>query len=191
MLIGMMNDPFKKLSRKHILTQLGIFYLLIISLMVIPLLATFVVVLIKGIIDMQYVIIVGGGLLAAAFVFWLIKAAIRFIRRLRSNNDQMEDHIHKKMDAGDAVEVSVLGGLFKIQYKGKKSLEGQSPDIGYKSPLMLTHTTSDGTIDVVAQLQTLSALKNAGEIDEAEYNTIKNQLIYSGSEPPPLRAISK
>jgi hypothetical protein len=175
----MKKKPPEQSEPKYIFKSLGVFFLILPALMLIPVMASVVVILIKGIMDIRYVIIIGGGLLLAVFVIWLIRWAIVMARRFRKNSGEMQAHVEKHMDYSDAAEISVLGGLFKIRYGGKKRNSSLPEPNGNPGRfLQLAHTTGDGSIDVVAQLQTLTKLKNAGEIDYEEYRILKHQLIH-------------
>ncbi len=54
-----MTDNDLKKKQMYLLSNLGLFYLILIAFFAVPLLGAFVIVLIKGIIDFRYAILVG------------------------------------------------------------------------------------------------------------------------------------
>lgn len=162
-----------------ILTSLGLFYLIIIALFAVPLLGAFVVVLIQGVIDLRYAIIVGG---VVAFIL-ILALLIRWVRnrlsRIRRDGAAAGGAVRDGLNQGTPVQISVLNGLITLTYGGRQAggppiLDaGPTPD----RPL-LPHP--DATPDVVSQIKEINALRETGVIDEAEFDTLKKRLIEGG-----------
>jgi hypothetical protein len=165
-----------KSDQKFILSHMGVFYALVATIFVIPLLAAVVVVLIKGIIDLRYVILIGGGLLALGFCAWMVRWGIGFFRKMQSAGARSAQSYGNQMPDGQDIELSFLGGLFKVSYKGRLNqnlLETDNPG----NPRLLADGSAGNQPDLVSRLQILSELKNCGDIDELEYQKIKDQII--------------
>lgn len=170
-------------DQKFILSHLGVFYALVATIFVIPLLAAVVVVLIKGVFDLRYVILIGGAVLVLGFCVWMVIWGIRFFRKIRQSGDATARDFYEQKDAGEAMELSFFGGLFKVSYKGRPEpghAEGRliaadrSRDA---TPLLNSPGQPDRRPDLVSRLRALSELKDAGHIDDQEYQQIKQRLI--------------
>ncbi|MFO7930064.1 MAG: SHOCT domain-containing protein [Thermodesulfobacteriota bacterium] len=167
-------------DQKFILSHLGVFYALVATIFVIPLMAAVVVVLIKGVFDLRYVILIGGAFLVLGFCIWMVIWGIGFFRKIRQSGDATARDFYGQKAAGEAVELSFFGGLFKVSYKG-------SPEAGRADANHLIaqdHAndatyllSSPGQSDLVSRLRALTELKDAGNIDEQEYQKIKQRLI--------------
>jgi hypothetical protein len=172
-------------DQKFILSHLGVFYALVATIFVIPLMAAVVVVLIKGVFDLRYVILVGGAVLVLGFCIWMVIWGVRFFRKIRQSGDATARDFYEQKAAREAVELSFFGGLFKVSYKGDAE-PGRARDgnriaadpANTPTPLL----SSPKQQDLVSRLQALSELKNAGHIDEQEYRKIKQSLIDDGTE---------
>lgn len=168
-------------DQKFILSHLGVFYALVATIFVIPLLAAVVVVLIKGVFDLRYVILVGGAVLVLGFCMWMVIWGIGFFRKIRQSGDATARDFYEQKAANEAVELSFFGGLFKVSYKG-----GAEPGRG--GGHLIAADSANGVTpllnspeqtDLVSRLQALTELKDAGHIDEQEYRKIKQKLIDS------------
>lgn len=173
---GKKNDYLK--HQAYMLSSLGLFYIILIGLFAIPLLAAFVVVLIKGVIDMRYAILYGGIAIALLAAFFLIRYALRSYRRVRADGFHTGRTVRENMNRGEPVQISVFKGLLTFTYGGGRhhgggpmphSLEGPSP------AGLLPEAPSPP--DVVTQLKELSALKNDGIVSESEFQRIKDRLL--------------
>jgi hypothetical protein len=168
----------------YLLSSLGLFYIILIALFAIPLVATVVVILIKGALDLRYYIIAGGFVLLVALGVY----AVRFVRRL-------VDRIHQDAIAAGAdlrssrlldnpVEVSIFNGLLRFSF-GQAQPDRQ-PALVHRGTALLTHRTERGAVtDVLDQLQSLSELKRNGTIDDDEFNMLKALLIESSTASCP------
>ena len=165
-----------KPDQKFLLSHLGLFYALVATLFAVPLIAAVVVVLIKGIIDLRYVILIGGALLMLGFAIWMTRWGIGFFRKIKFDGDATARSFNHRSAGGEAVELSFFGGLFKVSYKGHPEKEWL-PAERLRHPSRLLDETGQPAGELVTQLQALSDLKNSGDIDENEYQQIKRRLI--------------
>lgn len=172
-------------DQKFILSHLGVFYALVATIFVIPLMAAVVVVLIKGVFDLRYVILIGGTVLVLGFCIWMVIWGIRFFRKIRQSGDTAAGDFYEQKAAGEAMELSFFGGLFKVSYKGDPE-SGRAHDgnliAADPSKTATPLLNSPKQADLVSRLQALSELKNAGHIDEQEYQKIKQRLLDDGTE---------
>ncbi len=164
----------------HILSSVGLFYLIIVALFAIPLLATFVVVLIQGVFDFRYVILSVGAVLGVLILYYLCKLCYRLFRKIKQDGTMALGHAKEMAQRGESVQLQLFGGLFSLSYGGNNggknrqaiSYEGQEPllieDIREKQ---------NSVKDPVEQLKELSALKTQGIIDDEEFRKLKDTLI--------------
>lgn len=174
------NDEYLK-RQTYMLSSIGLFYIIIIGLFAIPLLAAFVVVLIQGLVDLKYAIIYGGIAISVLAAFLLVRYLLKFYRRIRTDGIQTSRAVRKKMTRGEPVQISVFKGLLTFTYGGRHygagplppSIEGPAPAGFLPEPTQPP--------DVVTQLRELSALKNDGIVSENEFQQIKARLIQEHS----------
>ena len=163
----------------YFLSSLGIFYVILIALFAIPLLGTFVVILIKGALDLRYVIIAGGcvGLVALSVVAF--KVARRMWQRLRRDGSVAGEEARRSLLLGQPVEISVFGGLMKFSC-GRNASDSR-PELPGENRVLLPHKNhaESGRPDILEQLEHLSALRRSGDIDAGEFNQLKAILIAS------------
>lgn len=172
----------------HILSSVGLFYLIIIALFAIPLLATFVVVLIKGVFDFRYVILSVGAIVGCLVVYYICKLCYRLFRKIKQDGALAFGHAKEMAQRGESVQLRLLGGLFSLSYGGNNG--NRIPDqIGYngQDPLLIDDTRASQVLmkDPVQQLKELSELKDKGIIDEEEFRKLKETLIRNACELNP------
>jgi hypothetical protein len=160
----------------YMLSSLGLFYIILIALFAIPLVGTFVVILIKGALDLRYFIIAFGCLgftvLGAIIVRGLRKLWLRF----RSDGSAAGKAVLCQEFMGQPMEVSIFGGLLKFTVGNPHANESLAPP--HRKPLLLSERADrDAVTDIVYQLQGLTELKRAGAIDSEEFNLLKTVLI--------------
>jgi len=164
----------------HILSSVGLFYLIIVGLFAIPLLATFVVVLIKGVFDFRYVILSVGAIIAVLAIYYTGKLCYRIFKKIKQDGAMAVGHARERARRGESVQLQLLGGLFSLSYGGNNG--NKSPEhIAYhgQDPLLIEDMRENQTScqDPVQQLKELSALKDQGIIDEEEFRKLKETLI--------------
>lgn len=172
----------------HILSSVGLFYLIIIALFAIPLLATFVVVLIKGVFDFRYVILSVGAIVGCLVAYYICKLCYRLFRKIKQDGALAFGHAKEMAQRGESVQLRLLGGLFSLSYGGNNG--NRIPDqIGYngQDPLLIDDTRASQVLmkDPVQQLKELSELKDKGIIDEEEFRKLKETLIRNACELNP------
>lgn len=164
----------------YFLRSLGIFYIILIALFAIPLLGTFVVILIKGALELRYVIIAVGcvGLIALSWI--AIKLCTRMWVRLRQNSGLVRKEVRRNLLLGKPVELSIFNGMFKLSCGHAQT--DACPALPPENRRMLPSPngqTSAG--DILDQLQHLADLKQTGAIDTDEFKTLKAMLIESSA----------
>lgn len=158
----------------YFLRSLGIFYIILIALFAIPLLGTFVVILIKGALDLRYVIIAGGCIGAIALSWIAFKLFRRMWFRFRRDGTVVGQEVRRNLMLGKAVELSILNGMIKFSCGHDQA--NDCPALPHESRPMLP--SSGGILD---QLQHLAELKQTGAIDAEEFKMLKAMLIESSS----------
>lgn len=159
-------------------TSLGLFYIILMALFAVPLVGTGVVILIKGALDLRYVIIAAGcvGLVALGVV--AVRACRRLRRRIRMDGAAAGETVRRNLLNGQPVEVSILNGLLK--FSCGQAQPGRPPLLTHHQVAQLPRLPAQGGVtDVVDQLQSLSDLKRTGAIDADEFNLLKSMLIES------------
>jgi len=170
----------------YILSNLGLFYIIIIALFAVPLLGTFVVVLIKGVIDLRMVIIpvVMAGLCLT--LFFLIRGCWRFFRRVRADGRRAMQVAREQDRGGQPVQISLFNGLLAMTIgmpKGDLALPYDPCTADNRSLPTFAHEKTAPKVDVLAQLKELVALRESGDIDDQEYELLKAQLIEDSCRP--------
>jgi len=164
----------------HILSSVGLFYLIIIAMFAIPLLATFVVVLIQGVFDFRYVILSVGALIVGIAIYYACKLCYRLFRKIKQDGALAVGHARERARRGESVQLQLLGGLFSLSYGGNNGNKSPEP-IAYhgQDPLLIEDMRENQTFfqDPVQQLKELSALKDQGIINEEEFHKLKETLI--------------
>ncbi len=169
-------------NQLKLLGDLGIFYLIIIALFAVPLLGTFVVVGIKGILDLQYVIIYGGAAILLVGMFFLIRFVYLFSRKIKQSGLAANSELAKSMARGEQVQISILSGLLTFTYAARGNSDIKALPLADTNnggiPLIPETTESSGESGgVVNQLKTLHDLKNQYIINEKEFFILKEKLI--------------
>ena len=163
-----------------LMSSVGLFYIIIVALFAVPLLATFVVVLIKGVLDFRYLIL-GGGIVVSGLALYLAgRFFYRLYKRVKADGASAIRLAKDRAERGESVQLQLLGGLFSLSY----GANGNGRDaIAYaeNGPLLLEGSTGiadDGaTADPIGKLRELSELKEQGIIDDEEFRKLKEKLI--------------
>jgi hypothetical protein len=167
----------------YMLSSLGLFYVILIALFAIPLVGTFVVILIKGALDLRYFII-AGALLGLAILGVII---IRALKRLRYHfireGFKAGEMVRRHQAMGQPIEISLLGGLLKFT-TGQLQAPEHLP-LAHRPPSLLPYGKDrQEHSDIICQLQGLSELKRTGTIDADEFNLLKGVLIEASATSP-------
>jgi hypothetical protein len=169
----------------YMLSSLGLFYVILIALFAIPLVGTFVVILIKGALDLRYFIIAGGVLGLAILGVFIIRALKRLWHRFIRESYKAGEMALRHQSTGQPIEISLLGGLLKFTTGQLQAPEHLSP--AHRPPYLLPRGEDQRPhTDIICQLQGLSELKRAGSIDTDEFNLLKGVLIEASATAPKL-----
>ena len=164
----------------YMLSSIALFYLILIALFAIPLVGTFVVILIKGAMDLRYVIIAGVCVGLVVLSVFTVRAIRRLRHRTHRDGIVSGEAVRRQLLIGKPVEVSIFNGLLKFTYGHAQP--DALPSLPHQNAALLPHRTErDAVIDVVDQLQELSELKRSGAIDSDEYHLLKTMLIASST----------
>jgi hypothetical protein len=164
----------------HILSSVGLFYLIIVALFAIPLLATFVVVLIQGVFDFRYVILSVGAIITVLLIFYISKLFYRLARKIKQDGAMAVHHARDKARQGESVQLQLFGGLFSLSFGGNNGNKDRETIAYQGQPRLLIENMTESRMpfqDPVQQLKELSALKDQGIIDEDEFRKLKETLI--------------
>jgi hypothetical protein len=169
----------------HILSSVGLFYLIIVGLFAIPLLATFVVVLIQGVFDFRYVILGFGAIIIGVVIYYIGKFFYGLARKIKQDGAMAIHHARDRARQGESVQLQLFGGLFSLSYGANNGNKNRDP-IAYhgQAPLLIENMPENQISfqDPVQQLKDLSALKDQGIIDENEFRRLKETLIRNACE---------
>lgn len=164
----------------EILSHIGLFYLILIVLFGVPLFATAVVVIIKGIIDLQYAVMAAMGILFLVFTFFLVRLSRTVFQKFREQKQFLMDEVGPRLEKGESLEISFMNGLCDLNYcPGERK---RQPD-----KLAGTYSAESGNLVpqkghvFLQQIIELAKLREKGLLSETEYKRIKEQLI--GTEP--------
>ncbi|MDM8524620.1 SHOCT domain-containing protein [Desulfococcaceae bacterium HSG8] len=160
----------------YIMSNLGIFYIIIVGFFAVPLLGAFVVVLIKGVVDLRYFIIIGGVLLSVIALYALIKFLQRMFRKIRQDGFAANQEIKEKMGQGEPVQISVFNGLLTLNYGGRQHTNALPFQENPALPNPMTEKQQQPS-DLVTQIRGLADLREKGVITEDEFQKIKAKLI--------------
>ncbi|CAN2041119.1 SHOCT domain-containing protein [Candidatus Magnetomoraceae bacterium gMMP-15] len=170
----------------YFMSNLGLFWIIIVGLFAVPLMGTFVVILIKGALDFKYVIISVGSLLTGLALFYGIRLFIRIYRRFKQGNSELGQELKDKIGRGDMMQVSMFGGLINFTYGGTRQADALAYHQENDNNILLlpqtTETKNQTEVNIVEQIKELCELKNQGVIDEEEFQILKKKLIRTGQQ---------
>jgi hypothetical protein len=164
----------------YMLSSIGLFYILILAFFAIPLLGTFVVILIQGAIDFRYLILAIGCLGFIGLIVFIVKAARTLVKTMQPEGIIVSEDVRRHLLSGKPVEISFMKGLFT--FKSGKPTSHEPIALTDSSPILLPHETGKDSVSyVLDQLRDLSELKQSGAIDADEYNQLKTMIIESSA----------
>lgn len=159
----------------YMMSNLGLFYIILIALFGIPLLGTFVVVLIKGVLDFRYLILASGILAGGLILFFTAKLGLRLFRRMRADAGTAFRDAADRADRGQPVRLEFFNGLMSVSCGGRHPrtvLPGPGGPAG-----LLPDLTGEAPRSAFDRLQALVQMKKEGVIDEDEFTALKKKLI--------------
>jgi len=170
----MKNEYMKR--QMFMLSNLGLFYVILLALFGIPLFGTFVVVFIKGVLDFRYLILGGGILVLSLMIFYMGKFGFRAFGKIKRDGLIAIEDARSRAEQGQPVRLELLGGMVSLSC-GTGNRTEALPYHGGETPLLLAETPQPAVSDPVRQLRELAALKADGIIDAEEFRLLKEKLI--------------
>jgi hypothetical protein len=163
----------------YMMSSIGIFYVIMIALFAIPLLGTFVVVIIKGVLDFRVAILLCAIVVLALLLFYLGKLVFRLWQKFKTGGFA---DIGETIRSGQQFQISFLNGLFSVSSGTPTDNLKALPYREGNDVAMLPEPESKNTDDIVGKLKELSELKAQGVIDDEEFTLLKKKLINALSE---------
>ncbi len=160
----------------YMMSNLGLFYVILIALFGIPLLGTFVVVLIKGVLDFRYLILASGILLGGLVLFFTGKLGLRLFRRMRADGGAAFRDAAGRAGRGQQVQIELFNGLMSFSCGGRRHPEALMGP-GGPAALLPDMTGEPPSRNAFDQLQALVRMKKEGAIDADEFLALKRKLI--------------
>ncbi len=114
-------------SFKECIKNLGLFYLLILIIISIPLLVVLVVLGIKTIIDLRYWLLGFGTILLTAAIVILYKRRKKYSEEFKKDKEEILKILEQAISLGHDVDISFMGGLLKISYRSSHIKDLPSP----------------------------------------------------------------
>jgi len=114
-------------SFKECIKNLGLFYLLILIIVSIPLLVVLVVLGIKTIIDLRYWLLGFGTILLTAAIVILYKRRKKYSEEFKKDKEEILKILEQAISLGHDVDISFMGGLLKISYRSSHIKDLPSP----------------------------------------------------------------
>lgn len=164
----------------YIMSNIGLFYLIILAFFAIPLLGAFVVVFIKGVADYRHAILVGGAVILVIALYAFVQFLRRTFRKIRQDGLAANQDAKGKMNRGEPVQISMFNGLLTFTYGGQQyanALPYHQESQGNLPLLPSAAERQHQPPDMVLRLKELSELRKEGVINEDEFQTIKKRLI--------------
>ena len=171
----------------YMMSNLGLFYVILIALFGIPLFGTFVVVLIKGVLDFRYLILATGIIVLGLTIFYVGKFAVRFFRKMRVDGTDAFRDAAGRAGRGQQVQLELFNGLMTFSCGGRRSpaaLPGPGGTTALLSDMSSKPILQNPPQNPLEQIQALAQLRNEGVIDEAEFLALKKKLIQDICDGP-------
>jgi hypothetical protein len=175
----------------YMMSNLGLFYLILIALFAIPLLGAFVVVLIMGVNDYRHLILLTG-LVGGALILYLVgRSALRFFRKLRDDGlASFREANRQARDGAGMVQIAMFKGLLSFTVNPGQPLKAPAPGLLAGSPLLsLPEGQDQGPLghapDPVRQIRELKEMLQNGTIEEDEFRDLKAAVIRLARAVPP------
>lgn len=168
--------------------SLGIFYLILLSLISIPLVVVMVVLFIRTMFAYRIWILAALGCLVLLAVIFIIRRRQRIAGRYDREKGDLMEIIHAAAREGHNVNVSFMHGLIRLDYEGRVEHEHpliQAPVRSNIKALPIKSIDDMGeagnldakTVSVADELEKLHDLLERGIISETEFQELKEQLL--------------
>jgi hypothetical protein len=176
----------------YMMSNLGLFYLIIIALFAIPLLGAFVVVLIMGVNDYRHLILLAGLLGGALVLYFVGKSFFRFLRRVRDDGlATFQEANRQARDGAGMVQIAMFKGLLSFTVSSGQREQAPPGLPEGSTPLALPEVPEQDrqAPDPVRQIRELKEMLEDGTIDECEFQELKAAVIRQARDcPPPSEA---
>jgi hypothetical protein len=170
------------------LGSLGIFYLIIMGLISIPLVVVMVVMFIRTMFAYRIWILAGLGCLVLLTVIFIIQRRKRIAGRYDREKEDLMEVIRAAAREGHNVNVSFMHGLIRLDYEGRSGNDRpliQAPGrTDVKALPMASANRTDiedasdaKALSVADELEKLHGLLERGVVSEAEFEELKEQLL--------------
>jgi hypothetical protein len=163
----------------YIMSSIGIFYVIMIALFAIPLIGTFVVIIIKGVLDFRMVILIGGIVVMGFLVFYMGKFIFRLWQKFKHGGFS---DISDTLRSGQPFQISFLSGLVNISSGNQADMSPKALPYRNSSDTAMLPAPESKDADIVSRLKELSELRTQGVIDDEEFILLKKKLISALSE---------
>jgi len=168
--------------------SLGIFYLILLGLICIPVVVVMVVLFIRTMFVYRVWIIVGLGCLFLLAVFFVIRRRRQIAARYDREKEDLMEVIRAAAREGHNVNVSFMHGLIRLDYEGRAGQERtliQAPVHSSVKALPMKSALDpddDANLDwkstsVADELGKLHDLLQRGVVSETEFQELKEQLL--------------
>ena len=158
----------------YIMSSIGIFYVIMIALFAVPLIGTFVVIIIKGVLDFRMVILIGGVVVMGFAVFYLGKFIFRLWQKFKHGGFS---DIGNTIRSGQSFQISFMNGLISVSSGNQTDTPPQALPYRSNADTAMLPAPEAKDADIVSRLKELSELKAQGVIDDEEFILLKKKLI--------------
>ncbi len=170
----------------YVLGSLGLFYIIIIAMFAIPLLGTFVIILIKGVVDLRYVILAGFALLGVVGLLLLIRLVRYMFQKVKTDGTLLHQNMQTYRRNGQPVQLSLFRGLISLSYGGNSAAMPPQLESGRDAVRLLPSSAAMGSSApsdyCLGRLEVLSGMLEKGWLTPEEYAHLKSQLLYDLAE---------
>lgn len=104
-------------SLKEWLKNLGLFYVLILIIISIPILTVLAVLSIKTLVELRYWIAGTIGILSCTSAYLLYKKRKKYKEELKKSKEDILRILEHAIESGHDIDISFMGGLLKISYR--------------------------------------------------------------------------
>ncbi|MBI4777112.1 MAG: SHOCT domain-containing protein [Deltaproteobacteria bacterium] len=187
------NESFSQKTRNQVgfsswLGSLGIFYLILLGLISIPLVVVMVVLFIRTMFAYRAWIMAGFGCLLLLAIVFVIRRRRQIAGRYDREKGDLMEIIRAAAREGHNVNVSFMHGLIRLDYEGRVEHEHPLIQARARSPIQALpmksggNTSAAGQLDakplrVADELEKLHDLLKRGIVSEAEFQELKEQLL--------------
>lgn len=171
--------------QKYIVTQIGLFYAILVGLFAIPLIGTFVVVMIKGVLDFKNIILYGGLIIFIVAIILFIRFSKNLMHKVREDGLAANDEVKERLSHGEPVQIDLFDGLVSFKYGGRDRLRALPEKTTPAQEIrQIEQEPASGCLsgDLIERLERLASLKNQGIIDETEFQELKKRLIHDSED---------